>query len=117
MNLLIVEDDQILSLMLRQMSHRLDLNVLAVVTTGEEAVETALTTPCDLVFMDIRLEGKMDGIEACRQITQVKPIPVIFITGNTHLLRSSRARECRYYASLDKPVVFEELQNLVDSLR
>lgn len=116
MNVLIVEDDQILSLMLKQMVREMDLTVLDVVTKGADAVEKVLTSPCNLILMDIMLEDDMDGIEAYRRIRKNKNIPVIYITGNSDIQNIKRASEIGFHEFLSKPVVFEDLQSAIKEL-
>ncbi len=36
--------------------------------------------------MDIRLRGKIDGIETGRQITAEQPVPIIYLSGNIHMV-------------------------------
>ena len=52
----------------------------AVIYSGEEAVKKAGELQPDLVLMDIRLEGEMDGIEAAEEIRERLGIPVIYLT-------------------------------------
>jgi two-component system, response regulator PdtaR len=55
-------------------------SICGIVKTGEEAVDTALKIKPDLVLMEIRLKGKLDGIMACEQIKKAIDIPVVFVT-------------------------------------
>ena len=54
----------------------------ALVPDGEGAVEQATDLDVDLVLMDIRLAGEMDGIEAARRIRENRDTPIIFITAH-----------------------------------
>lgn len=78
--ILIVEDDydtaDFLNLLLSQNGYC----VTNIVVSGEEAIETVLHSPPDLVLMDIKLEGHMDGIKACGQIKKSVDVPVIFVS-------------------------------------
>lgn len=52
-------------------------------TTGEEALKKIYNAlPPDLVLMDIELTGKMNGIDAAREILNYRDIPIIFLTAN-----------------------------------
>lgn len=56
-------------------------DVVGVVSSGEAAVETARKLVPDVVVMDAKLEG-IDGIEACRRISEELPgTRVIIFTG------------------------------------
>ncbi|MDP6019620.1 MAG: response regulator, partial [Candidatus Latescibacteria bacterium] len=66
--ILVVEDEPIVSLDLQQRVERMGYRVPAVVASGEEAIESAQDSTPDLVLMDINLHGEMDGVEAAEQI-------------------------------------------------
>lgn len=106
---LIVEDEMILSLLIEKMVQSLGHKVIGKVTTGEEAVELAAEYKPDLILMDIRLQGEMDGIEAMTKIKKRANIPVIYITGNTDKMYRNKINESDYLAFLTKPISINEL--------
>ncbi len=62
------------------LDHRPDLQVVASVSNGPEAVEKARELKPDLILMDIGLPG-LNGIEAARRIRQLSPdSKIIFLT-------------------------------------
>jgi PAS domain S-box-containing protein len=79
--ILIVEDQRLIAADLEQTLKRLGYEIVGSVSTGEEAVETALQQHPDLALMDIRLRGPMDGIEAANVIRQQSDMPVVYLTG------------------------------------
>ncbi len=66
--ILIVEDEDEIAQLIKIILVNHGLVVSDMVATGEEAVATALGTHPDLVLMDIKLRGKMDGIAAAEEI-------------------------------------------------
>lgn len=76
---LVVEDEAIVA---RDMEHMLQTIGCETETarSGEESVNKAEQVRPDVVFMDIRLRGRMDGVEAARRITDVLNIPVVYVT-------------------------------------
>ncbi len=116
MKILIVEDDQVISLMLRRMLERMEHEVIDVVTRGREAVDKALNEPCELILMDIMLKDDIDGIEAYRQINKEKKIPIIYITGNSDERNKMRANKIGFHDFITKPVVYEELKSSISML-
>lgn len=58
--------------------------MVAKVSTGEEAINMAIKHLPDLILMDIRLEGKIDGIMATKYITSMFKIPVLFLSGENN---------------------------------
>lgn len=111
---LIVEDDLIISLTTEKMVEKLGYQVIACVTSGEEAVEIAKMDQPDVILMDIRLNGKMDGIEATQKILgYIDNTKVIFVTGNTDNAYRERADKTGYDAYLIKPVTLEDLRSII----
>jgi CheY-like chemotaxis protein len=81
--LLIVEDEGILAMNLRTILSDLGYQVLGISTTGERAVELAYELLPDLVIMDIKLAGDIDGIEAARRIKNNIGSHIIFLSAHT----------------------------------
>jgi CheY-like chemotaxis protein len=76
----LVEDESIISAVIRDNLERMGHTVCGTASTGEEAVKQVEETRPDLVIMDIMLKGDMDGIEAARRIHEHFDIPVIYLT-------------------------------------
>ncbi len=116
MNILIVEDDRVLSLMLGRMVQRLGHDIVNSVTKGENAIETVRENDVDLILMDIMLEGEIDGIDAMTQIRSQSDVPVIYVTGNSDKTTIERAKETNYLAYLVKPIVFDQLKKTIGQI-
>lgn len=81
--ILVVEDDQIIQLDLRRHLKQMDYAVVGTASSGEEAVAKAAQLEPDIVLMDIRLQGAMDGIEAAHKIQSTRNVPVIYLTAQS----------------------------------
>lgn len=79
-NILIVEDEYVVSLDLKSTLEDLGHKVTATVARGEDVVAKAMEYPPDLVLMDIHLADKMRGTEAAEQLKKQMDVPVIFLT-------------------------------------
>jgi len=93
--ILIVEDESIIALDLKNLLTGLGYQVSGIAQTGEDALQQVEADPPDLALMDLRLSGKMDGLQAAELIYSKYDIPVIYLTafaGET-TLRRSRATE------------------------
>lgn len=80
-------------------------------TNGEEAIDIAKRQEPDLILMDLMMP-KMDGYAACSSIKAdqaTKGIPVVMLTGVTHELNKSFAREMGADGYLSKPFNTDEL--------
>ncbi len=106
---LIVEDEGIVALDLRQRLIRLGYEVPETVASGERAIQAATRHAPDVVLMDIHLQGKMDGIEAAKHIVESLHLPVIYLTAYSEENTLARARATRPYGYLLKPFSEREL--------
>jgi DNA-binding response OmpR family regulator len=81
--ILIVEDDATIALGLRMLLYHWGHDVIGVAASGEHATVLAAADPPDLVLMDVRLEGPMDGIETAAALRFRHTMPVLFLTAQT----------------------------------
>ncbi|QUS38044.1 hybrid sensor histidine kinase/response regulator [Tardiphaga alba] len=105
---LVVEDDRIVARDISEQLERAGIGVLALVANAEEAVEVAKERRPDLVLMDVRLEGRMDGIEAAKLMRDHVNIPVVFLTAYADEETIKRATDVEPFGFLLKP--FDDLQ-------
>ena len=107
--ILIVEDEKIIAHGLRETLVHLGYRVVAAVSSGEEAIQKATDLGPDLVLMDIVLKGRMDGIEAARQIRDGLDIPSIFLTAYSEDEIVQRAKITEPFGFILKPFQVREL--------
>ncbi|MEE8389798.1 MAG: GAF domain-containing protein, partial [Anaerolineae bacterium] len=112
--ILIVEDEIIIAESIRNRLENLDYDVLAVVASGEEAIEKAGETHLNLVLMDIDLAGDMDGIEAAEQIRARFHIPVIYLTAFADDETLRRAKITEPYGYILKPLQLRDLRTNIE---
>lgn len=80
------------------------------VKSGEEALEVIKKKPIDVVILDIKMPGGMDGIETLREIKKVQPLTeVILLTGHASVETSIEGMKLGAFDYLLKPVKLEEL--------
>ncbi len=90
--ILVVEDERITAEDIKSGLEGAGYHVPALVSTGKDAVEKAGELKPDLVLMDIKLKGKMDGIEAAGKIKLLYDIPVIYLTAYSDEYTVQRAK-------------------------
>ncbi len=98
-NVLVVEDESIVSKDIQHSLKKLGYNVVGAAATGEKAIELAKEKKPDIVLMDIMLKGEMNGIEAADQIRTAMNIPVIYLTAYADegtLARAKVTEPCGY---------------------
>lgn len=117
MNVLIVEDDMVLSLVHKTIAEMIGLNVLGSAISGEEAIEKVIKLRPDLILMDVMLSDDLDGIDAVLQMREQNiDTPVIFITGNSDAYNIRRAKKTNFLAYLIKPISLDTLQKSISKL-
>ena len=75
---LIVEDERIVALDIKSRLTQLGYEVVGVESSAEGAIASVADRSPDIVLMDIKLDGAVDGIEASKQLRQTCDVPVIF---------------------------------------
>jgi len=108
--ILIVEDDRILSLLLKTLLKNMGLEIVGVASSCDEALRVISGMLPDVILMDIKIKGHLDGIDTTREIKKIVNLPVIYTSGNSDPATLKRARELGYSAFLLKPVVESELR-------
>jgi signal transduction histidine kinase/CheY-like chemotaxis protein len=113
--ILVVEDDLIVGLDLQHRLEDMGYEVLAVVATGLEAIEQAKTVTPDLVLMDIKLSGDMDGVEAAERIRENLDVPVVFVTAFADEPTTTRIKAIAPYGYVVKPFQKGALRAVIES--
>jgi diguanylate cyclase (GGDEF)-like protein/PAS domain S-box-containing protein len=108
-SILIVEDESIIALDIRNNLENNGYQAADQANRGEEAIKKAGELNPDLVLMDINLKGEMNGIEAAKQIRARFDIPVIFLTAFADQSTIERASKAEPYGYVLKPFADREL--------
>jgi hypothetical protein len=106
---LIVEDEWVVAIDVRDCLEGLGYTVVAIAVSGEEAIIKARELRPDVVLMDIRLEGEMDGTQAAQVIWQEFQIPIIYATGYSDRATVDRATETEPFGYIIKPIKERDL--------
>ena len=115
--ILIVEDENIIALDIRSMLEDLGYMVSDVVSSGEESIEKASKTRPDLILMDIKLKGNLDGVSAGEEIIKQFRIPIVYLTAYSDqktIKRINDGKNGTQSAVINKPFDEEELQSIID---
>jgi CheY-like chemotaxis protein len=114
--ILIVEDEVIIASDLGKALEKLGHTVLGIVCSGEESVREAGRVHPDVVLMDIRLRGRMDGLRAGRTIRSRFGIPIIYLTAFSDPATMGRAWTTKPLAFIQKPFDEHELESVLAGL-
>lgn len=110
--ILIVEDESIVQLDLQRRLERMGYTVVGAASAGEEAVAKSVELKPDLVLMDVRLSGPMDGIEAARQIRATQGTPIVYVTAYATALEDAQPQDV-FGPCVSKPFRTTELQSAI----
>lgn len=108
-HIFVVEDEGIVSLDIQNRLRRAGYTIAGTAPSGLEAISKAAVTRPDLVLMDIKLQGDMDGIEAARQLKEQLNAPIIYLTAYADEETLKRAQLTEAFGYLLKPFKEREL--------
>lgn len=111
--ILIVEDDFITGIYVKNILTRLGYNITSVETSGENAITSAKMDKPDLVLMDIKLSGDIDGIDAAKKIFEQLATPVIFLTAQSNEAIFEKLNINKPFKCLFKPYTERELERII----
>ncbi len=113
-SVLVVEDESIVSKDIQLTLKKLGYEVVGSATTGENAVELALSLKPDVILMDIMLKGAMSGVEAAESIQKEISVPIIFLTAYADDVTLNKAKKIRPYGYIIKPFKQMDLHTTIE---
>src|SRR5579864_8175596 len=111
--ILVVEDEGLIAADIQKRLERLGYPSPAIARSGEEALRYARSTPFDLVLMDIRLKGDMDGIATAQTLKDELETPVVYITAHSDQETLDRAQLTEPFGYILKPIGDGDLRSVV----
>jgi CheY-like chemotaxis protein len=115
--IMIVEDENIIALDIRSIVEELGYMVSAIVSSGEESVKTASKIKPDLVLMDVKLKGNLDGVSAGEKIFRQFRIPIVYLTAYSDqdtINRIKNGKNGNKSTMINKPFDEGELRAVID---
>ena len=111
--LLIVEDEPIVAIDLRDEVQEFGFEVTGLAESADAALMSVEEDKPDMVLMDISIDGSMDGIQAARVLRNLYAVPVVFLTSFSDSETISRATREAPYGYLTKPFKSRDLQAML----
>lgn len=114
--IVVVEDELIVGMMIKLKLEKMGYSVAGFASKGKDAISMVSAIHPDLILMDIRLKGGIDGIETAMRIRDSYNIPIVFITADSSKATRERANLAGPQGYLTKPFMDEDLGNIVHSV-
>ena len=105
----VVEDEALIAMELIDRIQRMGYDICGSATRGEQALLEVPELAPDVVLMDIRLAGEIDGIDTAARLRQGSDVPVVFLTAHSDGAHMARASQVRPSGYLLKPFQEREL--------
>ena len=115
--ILVIEDDMIIQLFIKKVLKNAGFEITGLARDCDKALELLTTTTPDLILMDIGISGNKDGIETAELINKDYNIPIIFMTGNSDVSTTKRAKKINPIDILIKPISENQLKTKLLSLK
>ena len=112
--ILVVEDEAVVSMHLEQRLNALGYQVVGAAKTAAKALSLAAEQRPDLVLMDIRIQGPVDGIATAEQMRDRFRLPVVFLTAFAEDATLDRAKMAQPYGFVLKPFEDRELRTVIE---
>jgi CheY-like chemotaxis protein len=113
-SILVVEDETIVAADIQQQLRQDGFRLNPIARSGEDAVRLAQELLPDLVLMDIRLAGSIDGLAAARLIQRSTGIPVVYLTAFPGMFLQDPSSMQDPNLCLIKPFAVSELRSIID---
>lgn len=112
--ILIVEDEAIVAMDIEERLAAMGYAAVGCTSSGERALMLVEQERPDLVLMDIRLQGDLDGIATAERIRNRFHLPVILLTAFSEDTTLNRAKQAEPYGYILKPFDDRELKSAIE---
>jgi CheY-like chemotaxis protein len=112
--ILLVEDELIVASSIAENLEKAGYEVGGIASTGQQALTAVERNRVDLVLMDIRIKGSVDGIQTAHQIHDGFRLPIIFLTAHADHKTIERAKVAEPFGYLVKPVSHSSLVSAIE---
>jgi len=108
LRIVIIEDEFIIAIDLKEMLEELGYTVCAIADSYEAGMQLAKKERPDLFLIDISINGKKNGIDLATELHKMQ-VPVIFISSHTEGIYIEAAKQTKPYGYLIKPFSKQDL--------
>lgn len=110
----IVEDEPLVAFDLKKQLEKTGMVVSDIFESGEEVLASLKQSVPDIILMDVRLYGSLDGIDTSHEINKHYDVPILFLTANTDSGTFNRAKLTFPHAFLSKPFRIHDVLHAIE---
>jgi DNA-binding LytR/AlgR family response regulator len=110
----IVEDEPLVAFDLKKQLEKTGMFVSGIFESGEEVLDSLKKDVPDIILMDVRLYGSLDGIDTAHEINKYHDVPILFLTANTDSSTFNRAKLTFPHAFLSKPFRIHDVLHAIE---
>lgn len=108
-HIVIVEDEVITQRYLRDILTKCGIEVTACFSNAQDTLEGLKNIECEMLLMDINIDGSVDGIQLARQILEKYNLAIVFITAHNDDETLEEILELAPYGFITKPFSSKEV--------
>lgn len=112
--ILAVEDDPIHIRNLKMFAEELNYHIIDIVDNAKQALEILKNHQPDVLLVDIKIKGDMNGIDFAQEVQKQYSLPIIFITSYVSDNFFNEAKKAKPTAYLNKPYTEKDLQHAIE---
>jgi PAS domain S-box-containing protein len=112
--IMIVEDQRLIAADIENTLRKIGYDIAGSFASGEEVVAMAFDLHPDLILMDIRLRGELDGIQAAEAIRARADVPIVYLTAYADEETIARAKATTPFGYVVKPFNERELRAAIE---
>ena len=111
----IVEDETLIADYFSDLCELYDVQVVGMADNGDDAIQTIRETRPDIVLMDVRLVGDIDGVEVAKTVYEgQESMKIIYVTGSNEPPTIARIHTDHPYQILIKPILPDDLRRALE---
>ena len=111
--IMIVEDEHVIALDIKKHVESYGYDVAGIHSSGESALAAMKDEQPDLILMDIRLRGELDGLQTAQIIKTDHNVPVVMLSAYADDATLDRAKLSQPFAYIIKPFQERELRTAI----
>lgn len=116
MQVLIAEDDFLISMVIEKMVQKMGYEIAAVCRTGKDTIQQVAATHPDCILLDYYLNDEINGYDIMMKVRERFQIPVIFISGQSSHFVISKIKQIKHSTLISKPFTYSDLKEAIEGM-